>query len=101
VEDIKATVPRKNTEVGGGDIEDRHYSPTEYLQLNDGRKAKLKALRIARGDSGNEKDTWQAAQLLTRISKLEAMVSQEDAFSKRRIRQMIEMRATQIAITRL
>jgi hypothetical protein len=58
---------------GGGDIEDRHYSPSEYFQLNDAQKSKLEALRAARGD---KKDTRQAAQLLTRHSKLEAMVSQ-------------------------
>jgi hypothetical protein len=63
---------------GGGDIEDRHYSPAEYTQLSEGQKSKLKAIRASRGDDAHKKDTRQAAQLLTKISKLEAMVSQAD-----------------------
>jgi hypothetical protein len=64
---------------GGGDIEDRHYSPAEYSQLSESQKSKLKTLRATRGgDEGNSKETRHAAQLLTRLSKLEAMVSQAD-----------------------
>jgi hypothetical protein len=66
---------RKHTG-GGGDIEDRHYSPAEYSRLSDGQKTKLKALRTARGGPDTKKDTRQAAQLLTRLSKLEAMIAQ-------------------------
>jgi hypothetical protein len=73
----KGNIDKRKHTGGGGDIEDQYYSPAEYSQLSDGQKTKLKALRIAaRGGSDGKKDTRQAAQLLTRISKLEAMVAQ-------------------------
>ena len=72
----KGSTGKRRHTGGGGDIEDRHYSPAEYSQLSDGQKTKLKALRTARGGSDTKKDTRQAAQLLTRLSKLEAMIAQ-------------------------
>jgi hypothetical protein len=48
---------------GGGDVQDRHYSPKEYEQLSSEQKSQLKTLRDARINP----ETRQAAQLLTQL----------------------------------
>jgi hypothetical protein len=62
---------------GGGDgkkrkyeVEERHYSPTEYADLTSDQKSKLRTLRLAR-DNPENKDTRSMAQLLTKIASLE------------------------------
>ena len=57
----------------GGDVEDQHYSPAEYGDLNSEQKTKLRSLRIAWDTSTDTKST---AQLLAQIASLEAKVSQ-------------------------
>jgi hypothetical protein len=95
----KGNIGNKKQTGGGGDIEDRQLSPAEYSQLSDGQKTKLKALQIARGGSENKKDTWQAAQLLMQISKLEAIIAQTNT-EPDKIKKMIRMLATPIGTTR-
>jgi hypothetical protein len=60
---------------GGGNVEDRHYSPHEYAELNSDQKSKLRSLRLARD---GKDDTRQASQLLTKIADLERRVSQAE-----------------------
>ena len=57
----------------GGDVEDRHYSPAEYAELNSDQKSKLRSLRIARDAAP---DTKSAAAIMAQIACLEAKVSQ-------------------------
>jgi hypothetical protein len=70
---------RKRKGGSGGDVEDRHYSPAEYAELNSEQKTKLKALRIARDD---KQDTRSTAQLLTKLAALEKKVSQAVTFAE-------------------
>ena len=56
----------------GGEVEDRHYSPTEYGELNVEQKTKLRELRIARDASTDPKST---ATIMAKIASLEARVS--------------------------